>query len=169
MSNGSSAPAFEYMGQGLANDSSRIGTTAYDTNLSYVLQGSATYIIMFEGAWYRDNTGSNSTMNFTVNFDATTDSPRLTGSGFYATSENATTFTNFYLNHSSATDGAAGTGFATANEANSRANVRISFSGYIRTGASSRTIRVRINNSNGSAPSRVGLEAGSSLVLIRVA
>jgi hypothetical protein len=168
MSNGSSAPAFEYMGQGLANDSSRIGTTAYSTDLSYLLQANATYMIIFDGAWYRGG-GSTSTMTFTVNFDETTNSPRLTGSGFYATSENATTFTNFYLNHSSATDAAAGTGFTTASESTTRTNVRIFFSGYIRTGGSSRTIRVRTRNSNASPPSQVGLVAGSSLVLIRVA
>jgi hypothetical protein len=167
-SGGTTAPIFEYMGQALTSDSSRIGTTAYTTDLSYDLQANASYQIIFNGGWYRSG-GITCTMNFTVNFNSTSGSPRLVGSGFYATSENATSFTNFYLNHSSATDAAAGTGFATANEVTNRQNIRIWFNGYIRVGGTAVTIRVRTNNSVSTSPAQVGLKAGSGLIVTRLA
>ena len=96
----------------------------------------------------------------------TSDNTRVVGSGFSAITDNATTFINFFLNHSTSTNGAAGTGFTTGNIAGTRSFSRVHFSAYMSV-VSGTDLRVMIKGT--VASSGFSLKEGSGFTIIRVA
>lgn len=167
-SNGTgTAPSWTSLGTGITSRFAVTNTT-YVTAMSSSLP-IGTYIITFNGAWYRTFVTFPTTFRLNAIFEHNARA-RITGSGFYATSENATTFTNFYLNHNSNTDNVAGSGFTTTSETTTRANVRIWFSAFI-TVTTATTLRIRLQTSGDTSTGTgdLGLEAGSGFTLTKVA
>jgi hypothetical protein len=96
----------------------------------------------------------------------TADNTRVVGSGFYAVTDNATSFTNFFLNHNTSTNGAAGTGFTTSNITATRSFTRVHFSAYMNV-VSGTDLMVVIKGT--VASSGFSLKEGSGFTIIRVA
>jgi hypothetical protein len=163
-SNGTSAPSWIYPGSGLLA-AFTISATAntYSTVLDTPSLAAGTYFVEFEGAFAKSNTTS-STLIFSARI-GTLNNATLRGDGAYSIADN-TTFTAFLLNHSSATDGAANTGFTTAAITAIRNFSRIKFSGFLRvTTATNLLIRVAA----GSANAGYTIIDGSTLSVTRLA
>jgi hypothetical protein len=163
-SNASSAPTYSYLGNGLTSlvnvsATANTYTTAIDTGSLAV----GTYIVDFTGAYAKSNATSASLI-FSARLGAT--NGRITGSGFYAVTDDTTTFTNFFINHASATDAATGTGFTTSAIAATRSFTVIQFRALLRISvATNLLIRIASN----TASSGFSLNDGSGLTVIRVA
>jgi hypothetical protein len=164
LSNGSTvAPAFGYLGSMINSDSivsatANTWTTAFEMSLP-----EGQWQINFNGAWSRTNTSSANTFSFSAVFNQASFAA-IVGSGFYGITNSATSFTNYALDHSSATDGVASSGFTTTSATTSVTNGRIQFSAYV-TSVGTNILRIRIRSSVGSA---CRLKAGSGFTAIRV-
>jgi hypothetical protein len=122
-----------------------------------------TYVVEFTGSYAKSNTTS-AALIFSARLGAT--NGRMTGSGFYAVADDTTTFTNFFINHASATDAATGTGFTTSAIAATRSFTVIQFRALLRISvATNLLIRIASN----TASSGFSLNDGSGLTIIRVA
>jgi hypothetical protein len=160
---GTSAPAFGYLGNSLSADAvtsttANTWTTAFEMSLP-----EGRWQIDFNGAWSRTNTTTANTFGFSAVFNQAS-FPSIVGSGFYGITNSATSFTNYALDHSSATDGVASSGFTTTSATTSVTNGRIQFSAYvISTGTN--ILRIRIRSSVASA---CRLKLGSGFTAIRV-
>jgi hypothetical protein len=122
-----------------------------------------TYLITFDGAFAKSNTTSAGFI-FTMPV-GTAGSATVVGSGFYAVTDNATSFTNFFLNHSISTNGGTGTGFTTSAITATRSACRIHFTAYVRvTSATSLIIRIASN----TASSGFSLNSGSGFTITKV-
>jgi hypothetical protein len=163
-SNGTSAPTWTFPGVGLTSAFTVSATAgSYLTALDTGSLVAGTYLVQFEGAFAKSNTTS-STLIFSARI-GTAGNATLVGDGSYSIADN-TTFTNFLLNHSSATDGAANTGFTTVAVTAVRSASRIKFSGFLRvTTATNLLIRVAA----GSASAGYTLINGSNLFITRLA
>jgi hypothetical protein len=121
-------------------------------------------MLVFEGSYDKTNTiASTFQMSFRL---GTADGSEMVGSGFFAVTNNSTSFTNFFINHGTNTDGATGTGFTTSSISASRTDNRIHFSAFIRV-VSGTTILARIR-ANASSSGFI-LKRGSGMSIIKVA
>jgi hypothetical protein len=160
---GTSAPAFGYLGNSLSADAvtsatANTWTTAFEMSLP-----EGRWQINFNGAWSRTNTSSANTFGFSAVFNQAS-FPTIVGSGFYGITNSATSFTNYALDHSSATDGVASSGFTTTSATTSVTNGRIQFSAYV-VSVGTNILRIRIRSSVASA---CRLKLGSGFTAIRV-
>jgi len=163
LSNGGlSAPAFGYLGNSLSADAitstANTWTTAFEMSLP-----EGRWQINFNGAWSRTNTSTANTFGFSAVFNQAS-FPTIVGSGFYGITNSTTSFTNYALNHSSATDGVASSGFTTTSSTTSVTNGRIQFSAYV-ISVGTNILRIRIRSSVTSA---CRLKLGSGFTAIRV-
>lgn len=163
-SNGTSAPSWNFPGVGLTSAFTVSATAnSYSTALDSGSLAAGVYMIQLDGAYAKSNTTSASlTLSARI---GTAGYATLIGSGYYGVADNTTTFTNFYLNNSSATDGAAGTGFTTSAIAATRTASRIQFSGFLKvTTATNLLIRV----ASGTASAGYTIVDGSSILITRI-
>jgi hypothetical protein len=153
------------LGVGITSDVNVSATAnTYTTAMTTSTLDVGTYNIQFNGAFFKTNATSGA-FTLTARF-TNAGFGRMTGAGYYSITENSTTFVNFYLNHDSATDGAAGAGFTTVALGATRANAMIQFSAMVYI-SSATTIQIRI--AGGVNSSGLGLEQGSNFSIIRVA
>jgi len=123
-------------------------------------------MLVFDGAYSKTNTTA-STFQMSFRLDTTVSgNSRMVGSGFFAVANNSTSFTNFFINHASTTDGANGTGFTTSSISTVNAYNRVHFSAFITVNNSTSIVtRIRAN----AASSGFNLKQGSGMSVIRVA
>jgi hypothetical protein len=160
---GTSAPAFGYLGSNLASDAvtsttANTWTTAFEMSLP-----EGYWQINFNGSWSRTNTSTANTFSFSAVFNQASFGT-IVGSGFYGITNSATSFTNFALDHSSATDGVASSGFTTTSATTSVTNGRIQFSARVLS-IGTNILRIRIRSSVASACRLVGASGFTAIRL----